>query len=126
MAKRTILFAEDSSVIQNVSRKVFAFQDFNVEFAKTGKDVVEYMKNNDCDIVVMDVVMPEMDGVEALAEIRKMSGNKAKTPVIAFTGNAKGYTDEEFKEMGFDDFVIKPIDFDVLIRKIDALTGVSA
>lgn len=72
------------------------------------------------DIIFMDHMMPEMDGVEALHEIRSKGGEIAATPIVLLTANAVSGVKEQMIEEGFDDFLSKPIDISelrgVLIR----------
>ncbi len=126
MQDKTILVAEDSSVIQNITKKVLQFQNYNLLFAKNGRDVLDLLKENNCDVILMDITMPIMDGVECIKTIRSAKGNISKIPVIAVTGNVKNYTEEEFKAFGFNDVIVKPIDFDLLLRKTEQQMGINA
>ena len=67
--------------------------------------------------------MPVMDGMECVKEIRGLAdANKAKIPVVAITGNARNYTEAEFKEAGFQDVLMKPLNFDKLVLVVKELT----
>ena len=71
----------------------------------------------------MDINMPIMDGMECARTIRGLSNaDKAKTPIVAITGNAKNYTDDDFKDAGFDDALMKPLNFDRLVEVVAQLT----
>jgi CheY-like chemotaxis protein len=64
-----------------------------------------------------------MDGMECARSIRKLPNEKtAKTPIVAITGNAKNYSEEDFKEAGFDDALMKPLNFDRLVEVVAHLT----
>lgn len=113
---KRILVVEDSQVIQNMTMATLEFYHYNVDTAIDGKEALEKLKKSDYDLVLMDLAMPNMNGIECLREIRNMADqSKAKLPVVAFTGNAEFYTPVEFEKAGFDDFVEKPIDFDLVM-----------
>jgi CheY-like chemotaxis protein/HPt (histidine-containing phosphotransfer) domain-containing protein len=75
-----------------------------------GREAVELVRSRPFDLVLMDHMMPEMDGVEATAIIRAMDGRCRATPIVALTANAVSGMREMFLESGFDDFISKPID----------------
>src|SRR5687768_1845837 len=98
MATKRVLVAEDSSVIQNLTKKILQFQNFDIVAVKNGKQVLEMLNKEDFDVILLDINMPLMDGMECAKQIRALSDpKKANVPLIAITGNAKNYTLEEFK-----------------------------
>jgi CheY-like chemotaxis protein len=114
---KKILIAEDSSVIQNVAKKVLGFQGYDVFIAKNGKEVLQKLENEYFDIILMDINMPQMDGIECAKQIRNLSDEKkAKIPILAVTGNAKNYSKSDFEQVGINKYIPKPIDFDNLIE----------
>lgn len=124
MEKKKILIAEDSSVIQNISRRVLEFQNFEIVSAKDGKEVLKKMDKDDFDAILMDINMPKMDGMECARQIRALGDEKkANIPIIAITGNAKNYSMEDFKDAGINEYLPKPIDFDNLIGLIKQYTN---
>lgn len=117
--RKKVLVVEDSPIIQNLTRKVFEFQEYEVYSTKDGRKVVGLLKKDDYEIVLLDINMPKGDGMTCIGEIRGMSDKKkAKIPVIAVTGNAEGYTSEEFIEAGFDAYVQKPVNYDGLLQLV--------
>jgi len=115
------LIAEDSSVIINLTKKILEFQNCEIHTAKNGQLVLEMLESSTFNVILMDINMPGMDGIECTAAIRKLSDSqKAGIPIIAITGNAKNYSLEEFKAQGFTDFLQKPLNFDVLVEKVKA------
>lgn len=113
---KKVLIAEDSSVIQNLTRKILQFQDFEISSARNGNEVLKALKKEKYDVILMDITMPKMDGMQCTKEIRAMDdAEKAKTPIIAITGNAPNYSVEDFKNAGIDEVVPKPLDFDKLV-----------
>ena len=120
---KKILIAEDSSVIQNLTKKILSFQGFSVSSAKNGKEVLDFLAKEDFDVILMDINMPVMDGMECTKEIRNLDNEKSKTPVIAITGNARNYTEQEFTEAGIDAFLQKPLNFDLLVETVKKYTS---
>ncbi len=120
---KKVLIAEDSSVIQNLARKILEFQNFEIHSVKNGKQVLDLMETEDFDILLLDINMPVMDGMECAKTVRNLADSKkANIPMIAITGNARNYSMEDFKEAGFDDMLSKPLNFDALVAQVKALT----
>ncbi|MFA7472260.1 MAG: response regulator [Spirosomataceae bacterium] len=120
---KSVLIAEDSSVIQNLARKILEFQHYEITAVKNGEQVLHLLEKENFDIILLDINMPVLDGMETARRIRALPDEKkAKTPIVAITGNAKNYTDEDFKEAGFDDALMKPLNFDRLVEVVAQLT----
>ena len=119
--KIKVLIAEDSSVILNLTKKILEFQNCEIQSAKNGQMVLDMLATDNFNVILMDINMPGMDGIECTQKIRQLPDNqKSKIPIVAITGNAKNYTMEEFKANGFTDFLQKPLNFDVLVEKVKA------
>jgi hypothetical protein len=118
-----VLIAEDSSVIQNLTRKILEMQNYEISAVKNGQQVLDFIEENECDLILMDINMPVMDGMECTRIIREMKDDRAKTPIIAITGNARNYSDEDFKNAGINEFLQKPLDFDVLVETVKKYTS---
>lgn len=126
MAEKVVLIAEDSSVIQNMAKKVLEFQNFKILTAKNGEKVLEVIAENTVDVILLDLNMPIMNGIDCTKAIRALPDEqKAQVPIIAITGNAPNYTLEQFKEMGFDAYIPKPINFDLLIDVVKKMSKAS-
>ncbi|MFL5728266.1 MAG: response regulator [Cytophagaceae bacterium] len=122
---KKVLIAEDSSVIQNLTKKILEFQNFQISSVKNGKDVLKALDKDYFDVILMDINMPQMDGMACAKEIRGMQDKKkAAVPIIAITGNAKNYTEEDFKEVGINEYLPKPLDFDKLVDTVKKWAGV--
>ncbi len=121
---KKILIAEDSSVIQNLTRKILEQQLFTISTAKNGQQVLDKMEQEAFDLVLMDINMPVMDGMECTRQIR---GNEkpsiSQTPIIAITGNAMNYSQSEFEEAGINKVLQKPLDFDLLVKMVLDITS---
>ena len=108
-------------------RRVLQFQDFEIDTAKNGQDVLDKLKESSFDLILMDISMPVMDGLESTKAIRKLADkSKANTPIIAISGNAINYTEEDYQKAGINEFEPKPLDFDSLVSKIARITGQTA
>jgi len=112
-----ILVVDDVVMNIKVVANLLARYKINIDKALSGKEALEKVKQNDYDLVFMDHMMPEMDGVQALHAIRAMPGEYLKTmPVVALTANAVGGAREILLQEGFDDFVAKPIEHSTMER----------
>ncbi|GAL83258.1 histidine kinase [Sporocytophaga myxococcoides] len=120
---KKVLIAEDSSVIQNLTKKILEFQNYKISSVKNGKDVLKAVESENYDIILMDINMPLMDGMTCAKEIRKNpDAIKAKVPIVAITGNAKNYSDKDFVDAGINEYLQKPLDFDKLVETVKKWT----
>ncbi len=110
-------------------RNIFALthvledQQMKVVIAKNGKEALEQIKNNqNTDIVLMDIMMPEMDGYEAIREIRKLEAFKS-TPILALTAKAMKGDKQKTIEAGANDYLAKPINHDNLLSQMRVWTS---
>lgn len=112
-----ILLAEDNIINQRVAQTIFKNLGYEITIAQNGKDCVEKVKENKFDIIFMDIMMPEKDGIEATAEIRSMG---YQTPIIAMTANAREEDKTQAFDSGMNDYLAKPVRIEeikeVLIR----------
>lgn len=123
MSAKRVLIAEDSSVIQNLARKILEFQNYDITSVKNGEQVMQILDKEDFHILLLDINMPVMDGMECVRQVRALPNKtKAEVPIVAITGNAKNYTEEEFKTAGFSDVLVKPLNFDRLVEVVNQLT----
>jgi len=122
MPKR-VLVAEDSSVIQNLTRKILQMQSFEISAVKNGQQVLDILKKEKFDIILMDINMPVMDGMECTRNIRALPDpEKSQIPIVAITGNAPNYSIEDFKEAGINEYLPKPLNFDTLVETVKKYT----
>ncbi len=114
-----ILIAEDNEINQVVIRTMLEPTNAETEFVGNGKLAVEAIRNKPFDLVLMDIQMPEMDGIEAFLKIREFDD---KTPIIAFTANVLTSDIEEYAEIGFTNCIGKPVDMNLLYDMLDNAT----
>lgn len=117
-----ILMVDDNAV----NRKLFINQlkesQVQAEVLASGFECLEYVTKNHYDIIFMDHMMPEMDGVETFHRMSKLEGNKCKdTPVVVITANAISGVKDEYMNEGFDDYLSKPVKVDELEAMIAKL-----
>jgi CheY-like chemotaxis protein len=113
MAKEdvNILVVDDNSINLTVALGFLATHNIKADTALSGKRAIECVQEKRYDIVFMDHMMPEMDGIEATQHIRELNGVRYKNmPIIALSANAVSGAREAFLEAGMNDFISKPID----------------
>ncbi len=115
---KKILVAEDSSVIQNLTKRVLTMQQYEVVLVKNGAQVIEKLNKSNFDLVLLDIHMPVMDGMECAQKIRSLSDPNSKIPIIAITGNANNYSIDDFKNSGINDYLPKPLNYDNLVEVV--------
>ena len=108
-----ILLVEDNEINQEVATELLEDSGFVVDLAGNGRIAVEKVRTNNYDIVLMDVQMPEMDGLEATVEIRKDS-HYQNLPIVAMTASVLQGDRDKCMEAGMNDYVAKPIEPDKL------------
>ena len=115
--KPTLLIAEDEES-NYLLLKTILHKYCNLIRAKTGLEALALFKENEVDLILMDIKMPVMDGYEATAEIRKVS---ASVPIIAVTAYAFAQDEQRIINSGFDAYTAKPINGKILKDKISTL-----
>jgi signal transduction histidine kinase/ligand-binding sensor domain-containing protein/DNA-binding response OmpR family regulator len=113
----TILVAEDNQVNQKLAERVLSKLGYTPDIAVNGNEVLNSMTKKNYDIILMDVQMPEMDGLEATRKIREKSGEQPV--IIAMTANAMQGDREICLAAGMDDYVSKPIKLENLVGMIE-------
>jgi signal transduction histidine kinase/CheY-like chemotaxis protein len=109
-----ILVAEDMAVNQMVARGLLEVRGHSVDVAADGAEAIAKAEENDYDLILMDMQMPRMDGLEATRLIRARGGKLARIPIVAMTANAFGSDQAACSEAGMNDFIAKPVDAEKL------------
>ncbi|HYH00914.1 MAG TPA: response regulator, partial [Terriglobales bacterium] len=117
-----VLVAEDNVVNQRVATQMLARHGYDAVLASNGKEVLEKLEQDRFDIVLMDIQMPEMDGYQATAEIRKKERTTGThLPIVAMTAHAMKEARDRCIEAGMDGYVSKPIRGKELVETIESL-----
>lgn len=114
-----ILVVDDEVNIRNVIKEYAKFEGYEVEEAGNGMQAVEICKEKDFDIIIMDVMMPKLDGFSAIKEIRK---NK-NIPVLMLSARGEEYDKLFGFEIGIDDYVVKPFSPKEVMARVAAITS---
>jgi CheY-like chemotaxis protein len=119
--KLRVLVAEDNLVNQKVAAGILKRQGWTVTVASTGRQAYQAFLTNYFDLILMDVQMPELDGLEAAALIRQEEHKRslARTPIVAVTAHASTAQHEQCLAHGMDAVVTKPIDIAALLKTIE-------
>ena len=109
-----ILVVEDEKDLNNIITKHLKKNNFSVDSVFDGEEALEYLNYGDYDVIILDVMMPKMNGYEVVKNLR---ANKNETAVLMLT--ARDGIDEKIKglDLGADDYLVKPFDFRELIWK---------
>lgn len=115
---KKVLIAEDNVINQKLMLHIFKRLNIDFTIVNNGQEVLDFLENNWADIIILDIQMPKLGGIETLNLIRKDEKLK-DIPVIALTAQAMAGDKEDFLKAGFDDFLSKPVDTKILQDKLD-------
>ena len=112
-----ILVVDDEFRIRQLIRKYAEFEGYEVEEATDGMEAIRICRQNEFDLIIMDVMMPELDGFSACREIRKF----CNTPIIMLSARGEEYDKIHGFELGSDDYVVKPFSPKELMMRVGAV-----
>ena len=112
-----ILVVDDEARIRSIIKKYAEFEGHTVTEAADGMEAVHFCRSAEFDIIIMDIMMPELDGFSACREIRKNS----QTPIIMLSARGEEYDKINGFELGIDDYVVKPFSPKELMLRIEAV-----
>ena len=112
-----ILIVDDEELIRNVIREYAELEKFEIDEAEDGYEAIDKCKNNDYNLVIMDIMMPKLDGYQAVKEIKK----EKNVPVIMLSARGEEYDKLLGFDLGIDDYVQKPFSPKELIARIKAI-----
>src|SRR5437773_2325756 len=115
VAQRTILVADDDASIRSLLKQLLSDEGYSVVEATTGTEVVEKVKDTNPDLVIMDVRMPELDGIEALSKLKVSS---PKTSVLIMTAFGSSNNAIRAMELGAFDYITKPFELDKISHTV--------
>ena len=119
MKMEKLLIVDDEEKIRSVIKKYAEFEGYAVEEAEDGMQALELAKHNSYDLIVMDIMMPELDGFSTCKELRKF----CDMPVIMLSARGEEYDKLFGFELGIDDYVVKPFSPKELMARIRAVIG---
>jgi len=119
MAKNILVIDDDVLVLKSI-KKLLEREGYVAETAKTAKDGIEKMQSQDFHLIVCDVRMPEMDGIEFTEKIKgiRKSENKPEVPVVFITGYSSEEAPITALRLGAKDYILKPFDIDKLLESV--------
>lgn len=112
-----ILVVDDEQNIRNIIKKYAVFEGHEITEAENGMQAIAVCRESNFDIIIMDVMMPELDGFSAVREIKKF----CSTPVIMLSARSEEYDRIHGFEIGIDDYVVKPFSPRELMFRVDAI-----
>ena len=113
------LVVDDSLINLRVAQKLLEHLNLEVDTAFSGKECLEKVKSNSYDIIFMDIMMPEMDGVQTFQNLKLI--DSFSTPVVALTADATTGAKEKYINLGFSNYIAKPIDLEILTTIINKI-----
>ena len=113
-----ILIVDDEEMIRNVLREYVEFEGNEADEAADGMEAVKKCRENDYDLILMNIQMPHMNGYEATKNIRGLPDGRCRIPIIAMTANAFEEDRKRAIESGMNGYVTKPIKIEELISTI--------
>ena len=113
-----ILVCDDETLIRDVIREYLLMDNYEVLEASNGLDAIDVVKNNDIDLIIMDIMMHKMDGYQAIKEIKKIKD----IPFIVLSARSEEFDKLIGFDLGIDDYVTKPFSPKELVARIKAVT----
>ena len=113
-----VLIVEDEEMLNNIIAKRLKVESMIVDQCYNGEDGLDYITTSSYDVIIMDIMMPKLDG---LAVVRQMRGEGNKTPVLFLTAKDSLQDKVDGLNLGADDYLVKPFEFDELIARVYAL-----
>lgn len=112
-----ILVVDDEERIRQIIKKYAVFEGYEIEEASDGMEAIKICRKKEFDIIILDIMMPELDGFSTCREIRKTS----KTPVLMLSARGEEYDKIHGFELGIDDYVVKPFSPKELMMRVNAI-----
>lgn len=117
--KKTILVVDDSVVIRKMVEIALENEQYNIKSVANGKDALKYLDDNDPDIIILDIMLPDVNGLDVLKAVKASK----QVPVVMLSAKDTPRETSRAKELGADDFIPKPFKDEELVSKIKELVG---
>lgn len=119
LADKTILVVDDSVVIRKMVEIALENENYNIETVSTGKDALKYLDENTPNVIILDIMLPDVNGLDILKAIKASK----QIPVVILSAKDTPRETSKAKELGADDFIPKPFKDEELVNKIKELIG---
>lgn len=119
MKKHHILVCDDEASVRE-SLKAYLEDDYHISFAKDGQEAIDTVKSNDCDLVIMDIKIPGIGGIEVIKQIKVL---KPAQKIIVLTGYESMNIAEEVSKLGVNSYLVKPVGKDKLLKTVKDNVG---
>ena len=116
-----VLIADDEPIARMIVRRLLERENFRVLEAANGKQAVDIAMRERPDLMIIDLNMPEMDGYEAIARLRRDITVAATLPIMVLTSEEGPAVESRVLELGADDYIVKPFDQTVLLSRVNAV-----
>ena len=117
MAKKKALIVDDSASMRNMVKVVLQNLGFDAVTAQDGKKALRLAENDNVDLVITDINMPNMDGIELIGKLRELDNFKF-VPILVLTTEGGSVTKESGKEAGATGWIVKPFDEEIIERAV--------
>lgn len=114
----TALIVDDLPINRSIARIILERNNFNTHEAENGEEALDHFRKVNPDVVLMDICMPIMNGIDAMKQIRELNNDENTTPIIAYTSGEHTFSESELIEQGFSDYLLKPFKEKDLFEKI--------
>ena len=113
------LIVDDTIINIKVAQRLIEHEGLTVDYVMSGKECLDKVKEEKYDVIFMDIMMPEMDGVETFKKLQEI--DEFNIPVIALTADAETGAREKYLKLGFNNYIAKPIQIEILHNAISDL-----
>ncbi|NKB32895.1 MAG: response regulator [Pseudomonadales bacterium] len=121
LPKLRALIADDNAISRMVLSRLLEKDHHDVVSVANGREAIDYIEGNNIDVVLMDIHMPEMDGLTATQKIRDMDIDKSQLPIIAITANSSNEEKTRAKNAGMNGFIGKPFRYEELLHELQLI-----
>ncbi len=118
-----VLLAEDNKINQTFALALLSKAGHDTDIAENGHQAVDAVRRVDYDVILMDIQMPELDGIQATKQIRALPHPKCDVPIIALTAHALAGAREEYIAAGMTDYISKPVSPGTLLSRLNDIAG---
>lgn len=119
MKKKKILIIDDEKLITTTLKRLLQQSGYEPVTVNTGPEAIERVEKESFDLIISDIRMPGLDGIQTLKEIKEELKRRNRTsPVVFITGYADQGLEQQAKSVGFDDYIYKPFDLKAFLQRI--------